>query len=147
MFSSWTRLSKSRAPQEQHSSPSPSPRTALLSSSIAARRKGVEGYRLPASDFDHDLPPSTDRKLDEDQPRDVGRQEQQWGGGDLPDDDPDDDPDDEMDGDMDEDGDDEVTPLLPIFSAAHLGTPSLAGQPSACRTANLPQQTLSRCTI
>lgn len=121
MFSSWTPLSKSRTPQEppQHSSPVPSPRTALLSSSIAARRRGVEGYRFPASDFAHRLPPSADSKRDEDQPGGVGRQEQQWAGDDLPVEDPDDD----MDGDMDEDGEDDVTPLLPIFSGPHLGTP------------------------
>ena len=118
MFSSWTPLSKNRTPQEQQrSSPFLSPRTALLSSSIAARRRGVEGYQFPASDFDHDLPPGTDGKPDEDRSAEVAGQEQQWGGDDLPDEDPDDD----MDEDVDEDGEDEVTPLLPLFSAAHLG--------------------------
>lgn len=122
MLSSWTRLSKSRAPNEQHSSPFSTPHTALLSSSIAARQSSVEGYRPPAVGFDHDIPPGTDSKVDEDQDG-VDGQEQEWEGENAPDEDPDEDLDPDMDGDMDEDGDEEVTPLLPIFSAAHLGTP------------------------
>ena len=127
LLSSWTRLSKSRAPQEQQSSPFPSPRTALLSSSIAARRRGVEGSQPPASDLDHDPTPGTNGKLDQDRQDRRGGQQQEWEGDDIPEEGPDED----MDGDMNEDGDDDVTPLLPIFSAAHLGTPS-SGESAKC---------------
>lgn len=70
--------------------------------------------RQPVVDFDHDVTPGTDRKIDEDYDEGlVDGQEQEQ--------DEDEGPDEDEDGDIDEDGDEEGTPLLPIFSAAHLG--------------------------
>ena len=83
-------------------SPFSSPRTGLLVSPLAARRGSLEERRRPAGDFNHgaSIAPRVtieEEGLDED----VEAEEE--------------------DEELDEDGDAETTPLLPIFSAAHLG--------------------------
>lgn len=105
MFSSFTSLGKGRHRKER--SPFSSPYTGLLSSPVAARRNSLEERRRPAADFNQDVPPGVTGKIDEE------REEEEEEDGQDPDD------------DLDEDGDEEMTPLLPIFSAAHLGSYSL----------------------
>ena len=117
MFRSGPRASKSRPAEEQKAqkpSPFPTHLTSLLSSPIAARRSAVEGYRRPVVDFHHDVTPGRESKVDEDQDaRGGGQESEQEEDEEL----------DEATGEDvdDEDGDEEATPLLPIFSAAHLG--------------------------
>lgn len=77
-------------------------------------------FRRTTIDFDHDVTPGTDGKIDEDDDEGLDGQEEE----EHEDEGPDEDEDENENGDMDEDGDEEVTPLLPIFSAAHLGNPS-----------------------
>lgn len=89
--------------QREERSPFSSPYTALLPSP-AARRTSLEERRRPAAEFNQDISPARTSKIDEE------RDEQEEEDGQDPDD------------DLDEDGDEEMTPLLPIFSAAHLGS-------------------------
>ena len=105
MFSSLTSLGKGQHRKER--SPFSSPYTELLSSPVAARRNSLEERRRPAADFNHDVSPALTGKIDEE------HEEEEEGDGQDPDD------------DLDEDGEEEMTPLLPIFSAAHLGSYSL----------------------
>lgn len=72
----------------------------LKERSISARSSFGE-RRRPLSDFGHDVLPSPDGK--------TGLEEEQ---GDQ----------DDLGEEIDEDGGEEMEPLLPIFSAAHLGT-------------------------
>jgi hypothetical protein len=111
MLSSFTRPSQGRVHTDQENSPFATPYTALLSSPIAARRRSLEELRRPAADLDYDVTPGLDSKIDEDRYDEVDEQAQEH----------EDDEDDALDEDMDEDGDEGGTPLLPIFSAAHLG--------------------------
>lgn len=104
LFSSFTRLGKGRARKEK--SPFTSPYTGLLSSPVANRRGSLEERRRPAADFDQDVSPSRGGKINDEQEEDHGNGEEQVE-------------------DTDEDGDEEMSPLLPIFSAAHLGITSL----------------------
>ena len=82
-------------------SPFSSPYTALLSSPIAARRGSLEERRRPAGNFNADDSPAIGMKIDEHEDEEELE--------------------DEDVGDEDEDGEGDTTPLLPIFSAAHLG--------------------------
>ena len=89
-----------KARQHRDRSPFSSPYTGRLSSPVAARRGSLEERRRPAGDF-HDVSPAPririeERAIEEDDEGDE-------------------------DADLDEDGDAESSPLLPIFSAAHLG--------------------------
>lgn len=105
MLSSLMRLGKGQPRRDR--SPFSSQHVGLLASPLAARRNSLEERRRPAAGFDQDDLPSIAVKDDveqEDAEQDEGE----------------DDPEDELD----EDGREEVTPLLPIFSAAHLGSNS-----------------------
>lgn len=73
----------------------------LKERSTSARRSSFEERRRPLSDFGHDVLPSPDGK--------TGPGEEQGGQEALGE-------------EIDEDGDEEMEPLLPIFSAAQLGT-------------------------
>ena len=100
------RLTKSQRARE--SSPFSSPNSNLHASPIAARRGSLEERRRPAANFDHAIPPAlVDRIDEEDQEEEDGVDEDQ-------------------DEEIDEDEAGELSPLLPIFSAAHLGMSSLA---------------------
>lgn len=101
MLSSFTSLGKGRHREER--SPFSSPYTALLSAPVAARRTSLEERRRPAAEFNQDVSPGVTGKIDEE------REEEEEGDGQ------------DADDDLDEDGDEDMTPLLPIFSAAHLG--------------------------
>ena len=82
-------------------SPFSSPYTALLSSPVAARRGSLEERRRPAANFNADESPAPNIKIDEHEDEEELEEEDE--------------------GDEDEDGEGDMTPLLPIFSAAHLG--------------------------
>ena len=100
MLSSSTTRGKGRPRGER--SPFSSPYTALLSTPIAARRGSLEERRRPAANFDADLSPAPHITIDEGEDEHESEQI-------------------EEDEDEDEDGEGETSPLLPIFSAAHLG--------------------------
>lgn len=89
-------------------SPFSSPHVGILSNPVAARRNSLEERRRPAAGFDQDDLPSVGGKIDIEQEDEEGDDDEDGAGHD-----PEDEP--------DEDGREEVTPLLPIFSAAHLG--------------------------
>ena len=101
LFSALARLSKGRSHKEK--SPFSSPYTGLLSSPVAARRSSLEERRRPAADFDRDVSPGVSGKIND------GQEEEDYNVGE------------EQDEETEEDGDGEMSPLLPIFSAAHLG--------------------------
>jgi len=103
MLSSLSRLRKGRHTPRSDRSPFSSPFSGLLSSPIAARRGSIEERRRPAADFDRDASSARHVKIDEEPEEEEGDQE---------------DIEEEVE-DVDED--DEDSPLLPIFSAAHLG--------------------------
>ena len=88
-------------------SPFSSPNSNLHASPIAARRGSLEERRRPAAKFNHAIssgpPDSID---DQDQEEEDAEQEDQ-------------------DEELDEDDHGELSPLLPIFSAAHLGMSTL----------------------
>ena len=110
MLSPPPRQSRARDLREQ--SPFSSPYSNIQSSPIAARRTSLEERRRPAAKFESALSPGpTDRVYEEDI-----EEEDEEGEGDN-------DVEEEQDVDEDEDGEDagELSPLLPIFSAAHLG--------------------------
>lgn len=79
----------------------------MLSSPIAARRTVTKGRRKPTRDYKHNVSSSFDGKIDEGQ-----HEEREVEGQD----------DEGQNEDDDEDGDEELIPLLPIFSAEHLGS-------------------------
>ncbi|KAL8693706.1 MAG: hypothetical protein Q9218_001507 [Villophora microphyllina] len=102
MLSSLSRLG---AKNRQHGERSPfsSPFSGLLSTPVAARRSSLEERRRPAADFDHDLSPNPTSRIEEE---DEDEDEEEVN--------------EDEDEDLDEDGAGETSPLLPIFSAAHL---------------------------
>lgn len=100
---------RSRALGRKERSPFSSPYSNLLASPIAARRSSLEERRRPAARFEDGTSPGappTETVPEEDEDVDDG-------------------PDEEVIRDQDEDDEDnehdELSPLLPIFSAAHLG--------------------------
>lgn len=110
MLHNSSRLTKTQRGRE--SSPFSSPNSNLHASPIAARRGSLEERRRPAANFDHATSPAlADRIDEEDQEEEDGEEEDQ-------------------DEELDEDEAGELSPLLPIFSAAHLGMLSLAFQAS-----------------
>lgn len=103
MLSSLARLGKDR---QQHGDKSPlsSPYSGLQANPVAARRSSLVERRRPAGDFDHDISPGLANRIDEEDEEDEEAVFER------------------QDEDEDEDGVEETSPLLPIFSAAHLGT-------------------------
>lgn len=89
---------KGKAKPHRDRSPFSSPYTGLLSSPIAARRGSLEERRRPAGDFE-DVSPAPRIRIEEEAVEEGDEED-----------------------DADEDEDAETSPLLPIFSAAHLGT-------------------------
>ena len=88
-------------------SPFSSPNSNLHASPIAARRGSLEERRRPAAKFDQPISSGpVDTIHDQDQEEEDGEQEDQ-------------------DEELDEDEPGELSPLLPIFSAAHLGMSTL----------------------
>ena len=92
---------RSKGRSRRDRSPFSSPHAGLLVSPVAARRSSLEERRRPAGDFNHDVSFATRIAGEEDAEEDDEAEEE--------------------DEEFDEDGDAETTPLLPIFSAAHLG--------------------------
>ncbi|KAL8712960.1 MAG: hypothetical protein Q9220_002819 [cf. Caloplaca sp. 1 TL-2023] len=94
--------------QHGERSPFSSPYSGVQSSPVAARRSSLEERRRPAADFDRDLslgPASPIEEEDEDFDQLDNEDDEQ---------------EEDEDEDEDEDGAGETSPLLPIFSAAHL---------------------------
>ncbi len=108
MLSSFSRITKRRHGQRSDRSPFSSPFSGLLSSPIAARRGSLEERRRPAADFDEDASAAHHVKIDEEPEPDEEEEE-----GDAQEEE------EEEDEGIGEDNED--SPLLPIFSAAHLG--------------------------
>lgn len=102
---------RSKGSQEKRPSPFSSPYSNIQASPIAARRSSVEERRRPAAIFNHLLSPAAEDRIEEE---DLDDEE-----GEEPDEDVNED--EEGDGDINEDDAGETSPLLPIFSAAHLG--------------------------
>ena len=88
-------------------SPFSSPSNGLHSSPIAARRNSLEERRRPAADFNNEGSVLEDDRIDEEDEADNDEAGEN------------------QDNETNEDGREETTPLLPIFSAAHLGHPQL----------------------
>ena len=108
MLSPQSRGLKAGGPRDR--SPFSSPYSNLLASPIAARRSSLEERRRPAARFGDGTspgPPATEPIEEED--NEDGQEEEGV-------------PDEDEEGDEDEDDHGELSPLLPIFSAAHLGT-------------------------
>lgn len=113
MLSPLSRGLRGGGPRER--SPFSSPYSNLLASPIAARRRSLEERRRPAAKFGDGPspgPPVTEPIEEEDN-------EDDQDGDDNPDEE-------EEEEDEDEDDHGELSPLLPIFSAAHLGTGNLS---------------------
>lgn len=109
MLSSLSRLG-AKGRQHGERSPFSSPYSGLQSSPVAARRSSLEERRRPAADFDHNVSPNFASRIheeDEDVDENEVNEEEE--------------DDDENAQELDEDGAGETSPLLPIFSAAHLG--------------------------
>ena len=98
----------SRRPKTQRgreTSPFSSPNSNLHASPIAARRGSLEERRRPAANFDNTISSGPADRIDDqdqDQEEEDGEEEDQ-------------------EDELDEDEAGELSPLLPIFSAAHLG--------------------------
>ncbi|KAL9005818.1 MAG: hypothetical protein Q9188_001436 [Gyalolechia gomerana] len=87
-------------------SPFSSPYSGVNSTPIAARRTSLEGRRRPAADFDRDLSPAPASRIDEEDEdgEEIVEHDEEV----------------EEEDEDHEDGAEETSPLLPIFSAAHL---------------------------
>lgn len=97
-------------------SPFSSPDSNFHASPIAARRGSLEERRRPAANFDHGISPGLADRIDEEDREEEdgeedGREEDQ-------------------EEELDEDEAGELSPLLPIFSAAHLGILAVASRAS-----------------
>ncbi|KAL8745860.1 MAG: hypothetical protein Q9190_002059 [Brigantiaea leucoxantha] len=112
MLSSLSRLAKGQQQQQQQHHPHPhhgnkspfsSPYSGLVPTPVAARRSSLEERRRPAANFDHDISPGPFSRIDEEDEEEEDARAYE----------------DEVD-EQDEDGAEETSPLLPIFSAAHL---------------------------
>ncbi|KAL8731597.1 MAG: hypothetical protein Q9166_003285 [cf. Caloplaca sp. 2 TL-2023] len=107
--------------QHRERSPFSSPYSGNLSTPIAARRSSLEERRRPAADFNHELSPGPASPIDEE------------------DEDVDENVDDVEEVDEDEDGAGEISPLLPIFSAAHLDSLPVYNLTHAIRLLIIPR--------
>ena len=113
MLQSSSGLSKGLKTRDR--SPFSSPYSNLAASPIAARRSSAEERRRPAANFKSALSPAPADRIDEEEGEGDGDGDgdgREAEGGD-------------QDEDVDDDEAGELSPLLPIFSAAHLGTPYL----------------------
>lgn len=99
-----------RGSKGRERSPFSSPYSNIQASPIAARRTSLEERRRPAAKFDHILSPGPEDRIEEE-----GQDEE-------------DGEDEDQDEDINEDEAGELSPLLPIFSAAHLGNSYLASR-------------------
>ncbi len=116
---------QTKAQRGRQSSPFSSPSSNIHASPIAARRGSLEERRRPAANFDHGISPGlADRIDEEDQEEEDGEDEDQ-------------------EEELDEDEAGELSPLLPIFSAAQLGMLTGASQGSACALLMLGRRSTS----
>lgn len=101
-------------PSRRESSPFSSPVSNIHPSPIAARRGSIEERRRPAANFEHALSPGLASRIDEEDQDEEDAEEE------------------DQEYELDEDAAGELSPLLPIFSAAHLGMSMLGSQNSLC---------------
>lgn len=101
MLPNFSRFSKTQQGGER--SPFSSPNSNLHPSPIAARRSSLEERRRPAAKFDHPRSATPTNGAD-DQDQEEGNEDE-----------------DDQEEESNEDDAGELSPLLPIFSAAHLG--------------------------
>jgi len=94
---------RSKGPKDRERSPFSSPNSNLHASPIAVRRSSLEERRRPAAKFEHGISPSPADRVDEEYNEGDDEEEEDPG----------------EDAGEDEAG--ELSPLLPIFSAAQLG--------------------------
>lgn len=106
MLHNSARLTKSQ--QGRDSSPFSSPNSNLHASPIAARRGSLEERRRPAANFNNAIPSGLADEVDGEDEEEEDQEE------------------DDQEEEIDEDDAGELSPLLPIFSAAQLGTLTLA---------------------
>lgn len=111
MLSSLFRLA-GRDRQHRDRSPFSSPYSGRLSTPVAARRSSLEERRRPAAVFNQDISPAPASPINEededgDEDEDIEEEDNNQ---------------DDEEAEDDEDAAGETSPLLPIFSAAHLGT-------------------------
>src|SRR2546421_5485402 len=111
MLPSLLNSSRTRTPHRRDRSPFSSPFT-ITTSPIATRRALPYERRRPAADNDASDDPNNNGDTGEDAEGDIVEDEQEDGD--------EDEEENRADGGEDEDGAVETTPLLPIFSAAHL---------------------------
>ena len=95
--------SRSQRPKGSKGSPFSSPYSNIQTSPIAARRSSLEERRRPAAKFEHVISPEPADRIEEEEENEEEQGE------------------DVQDDDLSEDGTGEHSPLLPIFSAVHLG--------------------------
>ena len=109
MLPTFSRFSKIQQGGER--SPFSSPNSNLHASPIAARRGSLEERRRPAAKFAHGVSPSPANSVDDqDQQEEDGEEDGE---------------EEDQNDELDEDEAGELSPLLPIFSAAHLGRSTL----------------------
>lgn len=94
---------RSKASKGREPSPFSSPYSNIQASPIAARRTSLEERRRPAAKFDQVISPRPNDRIDEEDQEDEEGEEE------------------DEDRRINEDDAGETSPLLPIFSAAHLG--------------------------
>ena len=116
MLHNSARLTKSQ--QGRDSSPFSSPNSNLHASPIAARRGSLEERRRPAANFNGAVLPGLADGIDEEDQEEEDQEE------------------DDQEEELDEDDAGELSPLLPIFSAAQLGTLTLASSDSMIYSSN-----------
>ena len=114
MLRNSARLTKSQ--QGRDSSPFSSPNSNLHASPIAARRGSLEERRRPAANFNNAAPPGFADGIDDEDQEEEDQEE------------------DDQEEESDEDDAGEQSPLLPIFSAAQLGTLTLTSSDSTKNT-------------
>jgi hypothetical protein len=116
MLSSLLNRSRTRTPRQRDRSPFSSPFTYTASPVATKRTRAIERPR-PAADYNFSEDPNNDGESIEGVEEDEEDEEQEGGDGDEEEEEEEDEDD---EAEQDEDGAGETTPLLPIFSAAHL---------------------------
>ena len=105
MLPNFSRFSRTQRGGER--SPFSSPNSNLHASPVAVRRGSIEERRRPAAIYGQGIPPGSVSSVDEQDQEEENEEEE------------------DQEEDLDEDEPGEQSPLLPIFSAAHLGMSTL----------------------
>ena len=105
MLPNFSRFSRTQRGGER--SPFSSPNSNIHASPVAVRRGSLEERRRPAAIYTQGISPSPAISVDDQDQEEENEEEE------------------DQEGDLDEDEPGEQSPLLPIFSAAHLGMSTL----------------------